>query len=80
MGIEYNGVSVPCRFNAGGQLCVGKRESGASPERSGHCERGERLQRSIARKREKARLVDDPQARKPAEKIRCTASEESSLP
>ena len=30
--IEYFQFSVPCKFNAKGQLCRGKRESGASPE------------------------------------------------
>ena len=73
-----DGFSVPDRFNAAGQRCSGKRESGASPERSGHCKRGERLHTSIVRaSHEKARPIRDPQVRKPAETIRCMASDES---
>lgn len=51
-----------------GQRCLGKRESGARPERSGHCERGERLQGPLCQRHEKAQPIDHPQVRKPAEK------------
>ena len=50
-----------------GQLYGGKRESGASPERSGHCKRGERLQCHCAHEYEKVQPDNDPQVRKPAE-------------
>ena len=63
-----------------GQRCLGKRESGARPERSGHCERGERLQGPLCQRHEKAQPIADPRVRKPAETIRCTASEESGSP
>ena len=63
-----------------GQRCLGKRESGARPERSGHCERGERLQGPLCQRHEKAQPIADPRVRKPAETIRCTASEESESP
>ena len=63
-----------------GQRCLGKRESGARPERSGHCERGERLQSPLCQRHEKAQPIDNPRVRKPAETIRCTASEVSRSP
>lgn len=63
-----------------GQRCLGKRESGARPERSGHCERGERLHSPLCQRHEKAQPIENPRVRKPAETIRCTASEESGSP
>ena len=49
------------------QRCPGNRESGARPERSGPCERGERLQNPLYQTHEKAQLLADPRVRKPAE-------------
>lgn len=45
-----------------------KRESGASPERSGHCNRGAKLHLShcIFRRCEKGKPSDDSEVRKPA--------------
>lgn len=53
-----------------------KRESGASPERSGHCKRGERLHMPLCKRHEKAQPDDDPQVGKPAENDWQMASEE----
>ena len=44
---EYMRFQCPVSSMLFGQLYGGKRESGASPERSGHCKRGERLQYAI---------------------------------
>ena len=45
--IEYERFQCPAGSMPCGQLCRGKRESGASPGRSGHCKRGEPPQKSI---------------------------------
>ena len=46
-----------------------KRESGVSPERSGHCKQGAKLQKSLHLECEKAQPSEDLRARKPAEKV-----------
>ena len=80
--IKNRNKDTQCRTGSmsTGQRCPGKRESGARPERSGHCERGERLQGPLCQRHEKAQPIDNPRVRKPAETIRCTASEESGSP
>ena len=80
--VELNNRDTQCQTGSMsvGQRCLGKRESGARPERSGHCERGEQLQSPLCQRHEKAQPIDNPRVRKPAETIRCTASEESRSP
>ena len=80
--VELNNRDTQCQTGSMpvGQRRLGKRESGARPERSGHCERGEQLQSPLCQRHEKAQPIDHPQVRKPAETIRCTASEESRSP
>ena len=65
--IEYERFQCPAGSMPCGQLCRGKRESGASPGRSGHCKRGEDCVCHCADMHEKAQSADDPQVRKPAE-------------
>ena len=43
-----------------------KRESGESPERSGHCNRGATFHYPIVRMYEKGKGSNDPEVRKPA--------------
>ena len=68
--VELNNRDTQCQAGSMsvGQRCLGKRESGARPERSGHCERGERLQGPLCQRHEKAQPIDNPRVRKPAEK------------